>query len=99
MKDKTQNTEKEIKNELDKMNYPANEDIYAQDKPITNSDVEKISTNDQLNTQENLTDKNTSKHKQLGDNLDVPGAELDNAQENIGSEDEENNYYSEADTK
>ena len=99
MKDKTQNTEKEIKNELDKMNYPANEDIYAQDKPITNSDVEKISTNDQLNTQENLTDKNTSKHKQLGDNLDVPGAKLDNAQENIGSEDEENNYYSEADTK
>lgn len=99
MKDKTQNTEKEIKNELDKMNYPANEDIYAQDKPITNSDVEKISTNDQLNTQENLTDKNTSKHKQLGDNLDVPDAKLDNAQENIGSEDEENNYYSEADTK
>lgn len=26
--------------------------------------------------------------------LDVPGAELDDANENIGEEDEENNYYS-----
>ena len=26
--------------------------------------------------------------------LDVPGSELDDAQEEIGSEDEENNYYS-----
>lgn len=26
--------------------------------------------------------------------LDVPGAELDDQQEDIGSEDEENNYYS-----
>lgn len=29
-----------------------------------------------------------------GDDLDVPGAELDDKQERIGSEDEENNYYS-----
>ena len=28
------------------------------------------------------------------DNLVVPGAELDDKQEEIGSEDEENNYYS-----
>jgi len=31
---------------------------------------------------------------ETGSDLDVPGAELDNKQENIGSEDEENNYYS-----
>jgi hypothetical protein len=30
----------------------------------------------------------------MGDNLDVPGSELDDQEENIGSEDEENNYYS-----
>jgi len=30
----------------------------------------------------------------LDNDLDVPGSELDNAQEDIGSEDEENNYYS-----
>ena len=29
-----------------------------------------------------------------GDDLDVPGAELDNVNEEIGEEDEENNYYS-----
>ena len=27
-------------------------------------------------------------------NLDVPGSELDNSEEKIGSEDEENNYWS-----
>lgn len=30
----------------------------------------------------------------FGDDLDVPGAELDDEAEDIGSEDEENNYYS-----
>ena len=29
-----------------------------------------------------------------GEDLDIPGAELDDNQEEIGSEDEENNYYS-----
>lgn len=32
-----------------------------------------------------------------GDGLDVPGSELDDIQEKIGSEDEENNSYSTAD--
>jgi len=32
--------------------------------------------------------------KDMGADLDVPGAELDNANEDIGEEDEENNYYS-----
>ena len=32
--------------------------------------------------------------KNLGDDLDIPGAELDDADEVIGEEDEENNYYS-----
>ncbi|PZX48400.1 hypothetical protein [Algoriphagus chordae] len=32
-----------------------------------------------------------------GDDLDVPGSELDDEQERIGSEDEENNLYSNAD--
>jgi len=29
-----------------------------------------------------------------GDDLDVPGSELDDDEEDIGSEDEENNFYS-----
>lgn len=99
MKDKTQNSEKEIKNNLEKMDYPAKEDIYAKDKPIANTDIEKVSTNDELNTKENLWNENSFDKEQVGSDLDVPGAELDNTQENIGSEDEENNYYSQGDTK
>ncbi|MFN3588766.1 MAG: hypothetical protein ACK4UP_05245 [Spirosomataceae bacterium] len=34
------------------------------------------------------------KEEEEGEELDVPGAELDDQQEDIGSEDEENNYYS-----
>ena len=34
-----------------------------------------------------------------GDDLDVPGAELDDDNEAIGEEDEENNPYSQADTE
>jgi|SRR4030095_8695328 len=30
----------------------------------------------------------------LGEDLDIPGSELDDADEEIGEEDEENNYYS-----
>ncbi len=29
-----------------------------------------------------------------GGDLDIPGSELDDQQESVGSEDEENNYYS-----
>ena len=29
-----------------------------------------------------------------GDDLDVPGSELDDAEESVGREDEENNFYS-----
>lgn len=38
--------------------------------------------------------KGSNRNKQLGDDLDVPGAELDDADEGVGEEDEENNYYS-----
>ncbi len=34
-----------------------------------------------------------------GEDLDVPGAELDDEEEILGSEDEENNNYSQADTE
>lgn len=34
-----------------------------------------------------------------GGDLDVPGSELDDANEDIGEEDEENNSYSQADTE
>ena len=59
--------------------YPASEDLYAQSKEEEEIDPEVISKD---------------KDEDSGDNLDVPGSELDDNQEEIGSEDEENNYYS-----
>lgn len=59
--------------------YPANEDIY---------EVEKKEAFDESG----LSD--LKKKPDLGGDLDIPGAELDDANESIGEEDEENNYYS-----
>lgn len=39
-------------------------------------------------------DLHTTRNSVSGEDLDVPGAELDNVNEEIGEEDEENNYYS-----
>jgi len=59
--------------------YPEDEDIYRQDKKEPFSEEDKKSGN---------------KPPSPDDGLDIPGAELDDAQEAVGSEDEENNYYS-----
>jgi hypothetical protein len=39
-------------------------------------------------------DKENERIQDLSEDLDVPGAELDDADEILGEEDEENNYYS-----
>jgi hypothetical protein len=46
------------------------------------------STNDEIGTPQNVSTED------LNTDLDVPGSELDDDNENIGEEDEENNYYS-----
>ncbi|WP_322550058.1 hypothetical protein [Flavobacterium psychraquaticum] len=38
--------------------------------------------------------KTYTTENRMGSDLDVPGSELDDQQESVGSEDEENNYYS-----
>ena len=59
--------------------YPAKEDIYSKEK-------------------EEPFDEQGEKYQKLesamDEGLDVPGADLDDANEAIGEEDEENNYYS-----
>jgi hypothetical protein len=63
--------------------YPEKEDIFSQEKKelIANEeDLEKI--------------QQKKKGTSAGNDLDVPGAELDDEDEAIGEEDEENNYYS-----
>lgn len=73
--------------------YPESEDIYENFMEETELNPEDISKTKSSNSD------NTLRQKELGDvfdedDLDIPGAELDDEQEAIGSEDEENNYYS-----
>jgi hypothetical protein len=74
--------------------YPASEDIYHQfkeEKEINPEDPtlpkDMTPAREELNELDMLNDVS-------GDDLDIPGAELDDDQEDIGSEDEENNHYS-----
>ncbi len=61
--------------------YPAKEDIYMREKRVP-LDADGL-------------EENVRQHiPPLDQDLDVPGAELDDANELIGEEDEENNYYS-----
>lgn len=91
--------EVDIKTKLDAMNYPASEDIYNQEKEETEINPEDISKSKSNQTIPGKMNEKSFEDVKTGIDLDVPGAELDDAQENIGSEDEENNYYSQADTE
>ncbi|TDO94004.1 hypothetical protein [Flavobacterium sp. 245] len=87
--------EDQIERNLENLDYPASEDIYNQEDKLEDVDPEDISGERIVNQDNHEWKQNSDK---LGDNLDVPGAELDDDQEEIGSEDEENNFYSESDT-
>jgi hypothetical protein len=64
--------------------------IYSEDEDIYKKEKEVAFDEDGLGN----ASKVKSKIKKEGDDLDVPGSELDDADEAIGEEDEENNYYS-----
>lgn len=73
--------------------YPDSEDIYENYLEETELNPEDITKTKAFNS------TNASRRKELDEkfheeDLDVPGSELDDEQEAIGSEDEENNYYS-----
>ena len=76
--------------------YPVSEDIYNKFKKEENIDPEDISkvkkTDNSDNAPTNIGEESID--DVLGRNLDVPGSELDDERENVGNEDEENNYYS-----
>ena len=75
--------------------YPAGEDIYRKAKEVKDIDPE-----DSPKTKSSIPKDHGGHHDNDFDDdlydgdLDVPGSELDDDLENIGSEDEENNYYS-----
>jgi hypothetical protein len=75
--------------------YPANEDIYNRSQKKSDIDPEDISRNKVLNENDiTVTNEKDLKEDISGSDLDIPGSELDDKEEKIGSEDEENNYYS-----
>ena len=74
--------------------YPDCEDIYVKFKKDDDLDTDDIS-NLKKSGEEILSDAEKEFNDDIpGSDLDIPGTELDDIQEMIGSEDEENNYYS-----
>ena len=71
---------------------------YTADKkfplPVYKKEDDIYNRLEKLSLEENEQENPGMFDKKIGDDLDIPGAELDNDNENIGEEDEENNYYS-----
>ena len=64
--------------------YSDKDDIYSREKKESFEDSDEAPMDHGKKIKKPLT----------GEDLDVPGAELDDPDEDIGEEDEENNYYS-----
>jgi hypothetical protein len=73
---------------------PPTEDIYAIEKQEQGIDPENINSSKEPNEIPGLLNEKDFDEDVSGDDLDVPGSELDDELEAIGNEDEENNYYS-----
>ncbi len=74
--------------------YPPSEDIYQQFKEETDLNPEDITKKKTPNEIEGSLNEKSFSDTMSGSDLDIPGSELDDQQESVGSEDEENNYYS-----
>ncbi|HXC07046.1 MAG TPA: hypothetical protein VNZ86_19940 [Bacteroidia bacterium] len=90
----TGNKEKNVQNAKDYPLYPATEDIYAQAKEEKDLDPENISKTKQPNEIPDTRNEKDFMSDITGEDLDIPGNEEDEKEENEGHEDEENNYYS-----
>ena len=74
--------------------YPPGKDIYINDKEEEDINPEEVSEIKEPNEKPGMRNEKDFRNDISGGELDVPGTELDDARENIGSEDEENNLYS-----
>lgn len=74
--------------------YPPEDDIYYRDEKVSDIDPEDLTKKKRRNEVPETMNQKDFKDDMSGSDLDIPGAELDDQQEDIGSEDEENNYYS-----
>ncbi len=84
-------------------------EITPAERSLLDESIENSMTQDSLNLQRSKLDNTdddgvplnemSSADDLSGADLDVPGSEDDDANEDIGEEDEENNNYSQADTE
>jgi hypothetical protein len=74
--------------------YPDSEDIYSQQKEEKDIDPEDITKKKAPNEKEGGRNEKSFKNHMSGDDLDIPGGDLDDQEEQAGNEDEENNFYS-----
>ncbi len=99
-----QNGKKDIQNQItieeekntfpDYPVYPPGDDIYNKGKEEEDLNPEDIAKIKGLNEKPGKRNEKDFSEDITGSDLDVPGSELDDEQEDVGSEDEENNYYS-----
>ncbi|AEI50801.1 hypothetical protein [Runella slithyformis] len=74
--------------------YPPSEDIYSRGIKEDDIDPDNPATLKEPNEEADTRNEKDFNNDVSGADLDIPGAELDDDAEAIGSEDEENNYYS-----
>ncbi len=74
--------------------YPAEDDIYHKSKKEGSIDPADVDKRKASNEKKGTANEKEFEEDISGNDLDVPGSELDDDMEDIGSEDEENNFYS-----
>lgn len=98
MDKKTDNQEiPEEKNpSLEPLMYPKEDDVYHKSVIESDIDPDNLASLKSMNESDLIEKDNEGDFSEdkSGDDLDIPGSELDDKQEEVGSEDEENNYYS-----
>jgi hypothetical protein len=86
-----------------KINVEKSPEQLAKEARVTKEDLKALGSKSGNLTDDGGDDEQLLARKRkvdfAGDDLDVPGSELDDAQERIGSEDEENNSYSDSNEK
>ena len=96
---KSVNHPPDIKEKNQKLTYPPQEDIYKRERKVDNLNPDDNSEITEDNDEDDVRNEKSFKDDKSGDDLDVPGSELDDREEANGNEDEENNYYSLSDNK
>jgi hypothetical protein len=74
--------------------YAPSEDIFSHEVIASNINPEDLANNKSPYKKKRSPNEKAFEDDVSGEDLDVPGSELDDEQEYVGSEDEENNYYS-----